>query len=381
MSSFGIAMTRGCFPYMSDGSGGDKGSMLAGAVEVLDTTNWGKNFEAPVGEDSMSSLGSSNGRFEQTQLYVMAGEDGTTVDIDSTSGPKHFSLNAGQSAMARVNMGAKVTANKKVQVDLLAGDIGSTYEMRWFSLLPTEKWAKSYLTPVGNTKADVIAYAYNPSNGPSNLSVKYSEYGASNKTMYVPREGIAQTYRLDTGAGTYFEAEHKFMVFTIIDTVNSGQIYDWGVPVAPYDDLTAQVLIGWGDGCTNDVCAGHSNEQRSEIWISPKAAATCTVDFDNDGVKDDFQVRNADDTISLVSSVSLNKWEGLTLWDHNDLDMTGAMVFCDNSDGPVPFAAVWGQNPDQSRSGDVSLSSMFLENQIVGQPPHPYTCCTPELCS
>jgi hypothetical protein len=355
MSSFGIAVTRGCFPYMKSGDG-DKGSMLAGAVEVLDTTNWGKKFETPFGEDSVSDQ-----RFEQTQVYVMASQDGTEVTIESTTGPKTHTLMAGESIQERVNMGAKVEATKNIQVDILAGDIGSTYEMRWFSLLPTSKWSKEYLSPVGNSKADVIAYVYNPKDGPDNLSVQYGGDG-SKGTISVPKGGIASTAPLNTGAGTYFVGSSKFMVVTIVDTVNTGQIYDWGVPVAPLESLTSQVLVGWGDGCTNDFCGGHTSQQRSEIWISPSEDAQCTVDFDNDGNKDEFEVKDGagtDATTFKVSSLSLNKYEAATIWDHNDKDMTGAMIYCENTNGPVPFAAVWGQNPDQSKSGDVSVSKII----------------------
>jgi hypothetical protein len=205
-----------------------------------------------------------------------------------------------------------------------------------------------------------VAYVYNPLNGPSSLAVEYTEHTEGTKTLNIPAGDIKATEHLDTDHGTLFEALAPFTVFTIIDTVNTGQIYDWGAPVAPYDSLTAQVLVGWGDGCTNDNCGGHTDQQRSEVWISPVSDATCTVDFNSDGNNDEFEVKDGEGTgatRTLVTSIDLKATEATTLWDHNDQDMTGAMVKCSNSQGPVPFAAVWGQNPDQSKSGDVSLAA------------------------
>lgn len=366
MSSFSIAVTRGCFPYMDAGGGEDRGSMLAGAVEVLDTNSWGTYFESPIGEDSLT-----NERFEQTQMYVMAGEEGAQVTIESTSGTKTHNLGPGESALERVDMGATLTASSKVQVDILAGDIGSVFEMRWFSLLPIEDWSNKYLSPVGNSRAEVVAYVYNPLDGPNKLNVDYTEHTVGTKTLSVPRGGIQVTEVLDTNRGTLFESNGKFMVFTVIDTVGAGQTYDWGAPVAPYDSLTPQALVGWGDGCTNDVCDGHTDQQRSELWISPTKDATCMVDFDNDGVMDQFEVKDGegiDATTTLVTSVDLEATEATNLWDHNDKDMTGAMIKCEDANGaPVPFAAVWGQNPDQSKGGDVSaleMQSVACENDL-----------------
>uniref|UniRef100_A0A7S3L0K5 Uncharacterized protein n=1 Tax=Amphora coffeiformis TaxID=265554 RepID=A0A7S3L0K5_9STRA len=349
MASRDIAVTRGCYPSIKSGSTGDKGSMLAGAVEVLDMSFWGTEFEAPVGED----LSTSQNAFQHVQLYVMAGQDGTVVTVEGVEGTETVNLDAGESAEIEVNMGAKLTTNgKKVQVDLLAGDVHSTYEMRWFSLLPTATWSTSYLSPVGNTKAQVTAWVYQPADATSDLTVTYHEFGTSAKTITVPPGTAVKSQVLDDNRGTFFEASDKFIVFVIIDAAGSGQIYDWGFPVAPADTLTGQVLVGWGDGCTNDDCNG--GNQRSEVWISPTADAVCSVSFEGDGVKSVFQISNADgDVIDTVSSVQLSKWESTTIWDHNDQDMTGAMVYCDDSNGnPVPFAAVWGQNPERSYSGD-----------------------------
>lgn len=65
-ASFPVAITRGLY------SGGSPGSLLGGAVEVLDTDSWGTAFESPVGvgmtDDSLLNS------YQITEFYVMASE-------------------------------------------------------------------------------------------------------------------------------------------------------------------------------------------------------------------------------------------------------------------------------------------------------------------
>ena len=80
-SSFPVAITRGVY------SGGEPGSLLGGAVEVLNTDSWGSNFESPVGvgmvDDIENNVGPGQGlnSFQLTEFHVMAAEDGTIVDL------------------------------------------------------------------------------------------------------------------------------------------------------------------------------------------------------------------------------------------------------------------------------------------------------------
>ena len=60
----------------------------------------------------------------------MAGEDNTEV---KRNGIVISTLNAGESEAFEVNQGDVVTSDRRIQVDLLAGDIGDTYELRWYA--------------------------------------------------------------------------------------------------------------------------------------------------------------------------------------------------------------------------------------------------------
>jgi hypothetical protein len=148
-ASFPIAVTRGAYPE-------NPGSLMAGAVEVLDTSVWGTNFEAPVGRDVQSDTNA----FQYTGLYIMAKEDDTKVTIPGSLEP--ITLNQGQSKHLSVEQGDIITSDKKVQVDLLTGDIGSIYELRWYSLLPVDAWSDEYISPMGDTIGETKVVLYNP---------------------------------------------------------------------------------------------------------------------------------------------------------------------------------------------------------------------------
>ncbi len=65
------------------------GTLFAGCVEVFDTNNWGTEYRAPVGENIPDTGGTPDQgdaqAFEYTALTIMAGEDGTTVDVDANA--------------------------------------------------------------------------------------------------------------------------------------------------------------------------------------------------------------------------------------------------------------------------------------------------------
>src|SRR5262249_6296527 len=58
------------------------GTVLAGAVEVTATIDYGTSYVSPVGQDL------TNGFFQYVALFVMAGDNNTSVTIDTDgSGP------------------------------------------------------------------------------------------------------------------------------------------------------------------------------------------------------------------------------------------------------------------------------------------------------
>jgi hypothetical protein len=164
-------------------------TLLAGAVEVFDTNNWGTDYLSPVGTD-IPDL-SDHQMFEYTSLAIMAGEGGATVQIDADANgvfENTQNLSEGQSYFVSggVRVGARVVSDNPVQVDILTGDIGSTYESRDSALLPTNLWADSSYTPV-STAATAQSIAGTPRR--------------SGCTTQAPRPSRSTTRR-GTGPGT-----------------------------------------------------------------------------------------------------------------------------------------------------------------------------------
>ena len=70
LSSAPIKVVRGGFSVKST-------QYLAGAIEIYESSTWKTNFTAPVGSNTLNN---ANNPFETVELFVMAKEDGTTVN-------------------------------------------------------------------------------------------------------------------------------------------------------------------------------------------------------------------------------------------------------------------------------------------------------------
>jgi hypothetical protein len=223
-SSFPIAVTRAAYPE-------SPGSFMAGGVEVLDMSMWGKSFKAPV--DGTTSF--ETNAFEYSALYVMAGEDDTKVYIKGSSSPTTLSM--GESIHVLVNQGDIVTSDKDVQVDFLTGDRSSTYELRWYSLRATEDWSDSYLSPVGDSKGETKLVVYNPNTFAINVKITVNN---GDNTENISGCGHFVSDYIRTGSAALLEETNgnNFIVLSVTDTVGSGQLFDWGFPVVAVRDLT-----------------------------------------------------------------------------------------------------------------------------------------------
>ena len=234
------------------------GSVLAGAIEVLDTMVWGSTFEAPVGID----LGKNVSTFEHCLLMVMAGYNNTKVVLPNQTSRI---LNIGQSIPFKVNQGDRVTSTKPVQVHLFTGDVNSAYETRWYSLRPVETYADAYLTPVGDSVGKTKMLIYNPRNTSMSLSFRYLKSGVETVVngIIAGRQALWSPV-IPTGSGALLTGAHPFIALTVTDSeskdgnnaATNGEVYDWGCPVVPVRELTSEVLLGLGYGCTNNNCGG-----------------------------------------------------------------------------------------------------------------------------
>ncbi len=148
-----------------------EGTLLAGAVEVFPTVDWGTKFEAPIGENLPDNA------FELVTASVSASEFGAVLEIDLDGDDivdEVRRLGPGENTLILdVVTGASFTSSDPVQVHLLTGDRNSNFAGRWYSLVPLEQWSDSYYNSVGSASdgTPTAVLLYNP--GTSAITVTH----------------------------------------------------------------------------------------------------------------------------------------------------------------------------------------------------------------
>ena len=165
-----VGSTRG-FSLTAGGWTKPLGSVLAAAVSAFDTSRWGKAYIVPVGQNTPFPAGSTP-PFEYTGASIMAAQPNTAVQVDTNhDGTFDASQTLGEGEQMFVNgglqEGARIVADKPVQVHLMTGDVGATYEQHSFTLFPTNLLTNTYINPVGSsvTNQETIIYLFNPNPG------------------------------------------------------------------------------------------------------------------------------------------------------------------------------------------------------------------------
>ncbi len=347
-------------------------SLLAGAVEVFDTTNWGLDHRAPVGQDIPSA--DDHQMFQYTGLAILAGEQGATIQIDADANgvfETTQTLTEGQSYFVNggVNVGGRVLSDELVQVDMLTGDIASNYESRDSELLPISLWFSDYYTPVSTSAtAQSIAgtattvWLYNPD--VSAITVQYqTRNGLGNLTttpLTVPGgpQGGYLSQVIPDGYGAHFSTSgakfYPFSTTNSTDTDTDGnQAWDWGFTLIPKDSLTSQALIGLGIG--RDPTSGSSPSQDGNpIWVTPvgngDTPVTVYVDFDANPATGALTDPNGN---KYDLALSLKELERAKVYDTTDGDQTGTLVYALATG--VKLAVAWGQDPQTASAGAPGL--------------------------
>ena len=162
-------------------------------MNLIDAGNAGKVYTLPVGQNVDTVASGTNRLFEYTSAHLIATENGTVIEVDKDGNGTvdlTFTLNEGETYFLNggLHAGGRIVASKGIGVYLIAGDVGSVYENRWFSLVPDEQWASSYYAPVGTTLTADPSYVvlYNPN--PAPITVSY-ETGSGSGTISVPATG------------------------------------------------------------------------------------------------------------------------------------------------------------------------------------------------
>jgi hypothetical protein len=200
--------------------------------------------------------------FELSGFSCLAMEDGTIVTRPNGT---TVTLKQGDSTFITVRKSDQVKSNKPIQVILLTGDRDSSFQTRWFTMRPIETYADSYVSPVGDSYGRTKVILYNPS---ATRTVQYTVTTLVNSTLQnatntLNPKQVVMTATIPTGSGALINGNGRMVALSLTDSEQSAQSggtggsrYDWGIPVIPRNELTSQVLIGLGYGCTNNDCRG-----------------------------------------------------------------------------------------------------------------------------
>lgn len=289
------------------------GTLNAFAHEMYATAEWGTVYESPVGTNTAYPAQgySGQGMFEYSALSVMASQNATTVQIDKdANGSYETSVTlqeGGATLVTGISQGARVQttdAAKPIQVVLVTGDIGSSYESRDMNLLPVSAYGSSYWSPVGvntgvaYTPGPTRVFLYSPSTGgPTHITCKRRSPTATTVTQAVSARGIVTVDLNDnSGANCYASnssgiADTSKIIFAIgtVDTavsgVSAGQAGDWSFTLYPDGFLSTDALVGLGLG-RDPTSSTNPTENGSPLWVTPACNTYLYVDWNNDGIAD-----------------------------------------------------------------------------------------------
>ncbi|WP_294383702.1 GEVED domain-containing protein, partial [Prosthecobacter sp.] len=329
-STYGLVMTRAAWFT-------DPGPLLANSVEVRAVNDWGTTFVLPVGEDVIFPTPIAQSMFEHCSAYIMASQNGTTVQIDKDANgvvESTVTLNMGESYLINsgIKKGARITTSKPAQVIEFFGDINANFETRGANVPPLEKWSNDYYAPVG-TAADgdkTYVFLYNPDT--SAITINYmTQFGSG--SFPIPAKSTYQ-FLMPQNSGAHF-ASANGKAFWGVGTVgaepNQNNVHDWGYALVPKEFLSTVVAVGWGAGSDDGTQNG------SPIWVTPTRNTTIYVDFNGDGNGPSTDPTGQKYDLALnASALSVSRVY------EPDKDQSGTRLY--TLDGTLIIGA-WGQDP------------------------------------
>ncbi|HEU5300925.1 MAG TPA: SdrD B-like domain-containing protein [Acidimicrobiia bacterium] len=354
-----VGSTRG-FALTAGGWTTAVGPLLASAVSAFDTTRYGTSYTVPIGEDTPNPPNTTP-PFEYTSAHVIAAQALTQVQVDldnNGSFDQTQTIGAGESMFVNGGLleGARIVANKPVQVHLVAGDVGATYEAHTYTLFPTNLLSNTYINPVGSSvvNQETIIYLYNPEASPITITPSCPSCSG---TFPVPAESSV-SFTVPLGEAVQFTSDGPDFIAVGASGSQSGagggsdasSTYDWGFTLIPADILATQVVIGWAPGASD---VPPSDPNNDPVWITTFGATTLKVDYDGDpttGTLGPDCIGRYDAEIPVTALVSTR------IVDNADNDMTGARIYtCDGT----AVAGAWGEDPANAPAGSPGLDAGY----------------------
>ena len=332
------------------------GTVLAGAVNVFDTSNSGTSFIVPVGPAAPTpgTTSATESMFEYSSLHIVAAEDNTRITIDkdgnsaTTGDVITLTLGKGQTYLLQsgVDVGTRITASdatggsslKPIEVYMISGDIGATYENRWLALPASNQWGSSYYAPVftTNTSAPAYVYLYNPDSAA--ITVKYDTITSQGQTITLAANSSAYVAMPSTASGAHFYTTNGkafYAISTIDSMATKNTTFDWSYSLVPEAYLTTKFVAGWAPGNGNTPAANGSitGTNASPLWVIATQNTTLQIDYNGDGVVDATQAVKALESYRIFDTDG--NQSGVAVWSNN-----GAML-----------AAAWGEDPSKAGAG------------------------------
>ncbi|MCX6225143.1 MAG: hypothetical protein NTV01_10425, partial [Bacteroidia bacterium] len=321
------------------------GTVLADAVEFLNTQAFGTSFEIPIGQNT-----SSGGMFNLTALHVQASQNATQINIVKDPAfplvVTTATINQGESYQVNggIMQGATVTSNKPVQVNLITGLPGATYESRWYYIYPLALWDAGYYSPVSTaiSTAESHVFLYNPTASPLSVTV-HTNANLAGAVVSVPSKGTYR-YIMPSGSSAHFDNPSvKFFAVGATDADATNTTWDWGYTLVPENYLTTSFYVGWGIGAYNS-----PTQNGNPVWVGSSSLTKTTivyVDVDGNpatGALTDANGNKFDYTVSIAPMASSR------LYDNVDNDQTGMHVY--TLDGTEIIGA-WGEDASKAGAG------------------------------
>jgi len=318
------------------------GPVLAGAVEVTATIDYGTSYISPIGENI------SVRRFDYVGFMIMAEQDGTsvTIDLDGAGGAAATTLvlNRGESHLVNggVKKGGSVDSTKPVQVQVVTGRIGSQYATDWFTLYPTSQWSSTYATPVGTSSNGNTSYVYLYNPAGSAITINYTTRTGSGSLSVPATDVVAFAMPRDSGGKFTAAGGEAFFALSTVGASTSNDIaYDWGFSLLPAGNLTPEAVVGWGPGSSDGSVNG------SPVWVTALVATRIYVDYNGDGLGSLTDPNGK----SYDAHHDITPLESKTFSDP-DKDQTAMRLY--TLDGAV-ISTAWGQNPATAGAGNPYL--------------------------
>lgn len=356
------------------------GTIVGGAVNLIDVGNAGTSYVIPVGTNTTEAPKiSGTSILQKDSLFIMAYENNTVVTVNlvkadgTPNGSITRTLQQGQSwyigglasgatvagtgladAKAVINEGTKVTADKKIGVNMLSGS--NTSQNRWYGIAPTESWGNSYYAPVA-TVGSATSHIYLFNNNTTDITVKYETLGAGGvvevKSVTVAA-GKSKVVAMPTSAGHFYSADGK--AFYAVATVDPTTSRDWSYSLVAERTLTDRFVVAWGPGNGDANPAGKKNG--SPVWVTAVDDTYLYIDSATTELRDAANNVIAKDVAKSaaagpnVSAYKVDRLQSYRLRDTSDNNQTGLVVY--TVDGTL-ITAAWGEDATVADTGSPYL--------------------------